>query len=156
MVIETYLNYRIEEGEVTSSDHIPVIMTLSTNPICIRTEKRRDFRKANWETYKRTIEEETLRAEREMENHQEVNKDTVDQDLNKWYSIVEKAATNAIPLKVNKILTHPRTSDYLKLLLLRFKELKRAAEIHRWAARDRVEARNIQAEVTNESKRLYS
>ena len=45
-----HMNILIKEGNLTTSDHIPIIMLLATKPIMIKTEPRPNYKKANWET----------------------------------------------------------------------------------------------------------
>lgn len=47
-----FLNYAIKEGDLTTSDHIPVIFTLSTTPIVKETCPRKIYSKTNWERVK--------------------------------------------------------------------------------------------------------
>ena len=48
---KAYLNIAIEPGKLTTSDHLPLIIRISTKPIIKSIEKRRSFNKANWERY---------------------------------------------------------------------------------------------------------
>ena len=52
-----HLNISIEEGSLTTSDHIPMIITLATKPIIKSIQKRRNYKKANWERYKTVVTE---------------------------------------------------------------------------------------------------
>ena len=45
----TYHNTHIRPGPLTTSDHIPIVLTISTSPILIPAPLRPDFKKANWE-----------------------------------------------------------------------------------------------------------
>ena len=51
-----FLNYAIERGSLTTSDHFPVILNLSTKPIIKRIESKRRLHKTNWETFKNNLE----------------------------------------------------------------------------------------------------
>ncbi|XP_042883085.1 uncharacterized protein LOC122260057 [Penaeus japonicus] len=51
-----HLNCRITPGNLTTSDHLPIIMELSTNPIIIPCSLRPDYKNANWNRYKMHFE----------------------------------------------------------------------------------------------------
>ena len=48
-------NYNIIPGPPTESDHIPILMTISTNPIQIEAPYHKKFSKANWNKYKQIL-----------------------------------------------------------------------------------------------------
>lgn len=50
-----FLNYFSEPGEITTSDHIPIIFRLSTKPIKIETLNNYKADKANRESFKETL-----------------------------------------------------------------------------------------------------
>ena len=47
-----FLNYAILKGKLTSSDHLPVILEISTKPIVKSGQKKYKFSEANWELFK--------------------------------------------------------------------------------------------------------
>lgn len=47
----TYHNIHITQGPLTTSDHIPIICTLSTHPIQIPSPRRPCFKQANWDNF---------------------------------------------------------------------------------------------------------
>ena len=51
------LYMRFTEGQLTSSDHLPVKLEISTKPILYKVEKRWDLKKANWELIGEQLEE---------------------------------------------------------------------------------------------------
>ena len=58
------MNYSIREGSITSSDHLPIIMKISINPIVDEEPPIRILKRANWDK----IEEE---IQRDMNNRSE-------------------------------------------------------------------------------------
>ncbi len=65
----TYHNTHTISGPLTTSDHIPIIFTISTATILIPSPTRPNYSKANWETFKihvintlhsNTLDNETL------------------------------------------------------------------------------------------------
>ena len=51
-----YLNYAVERGGLTSSNHFPVILRLSTRPIVKNVEATRSLKRTNWELFKEKLE----------------------------------------------------------------------------------------------------
>ena len=47
-----YLNYSINQGPITSSDHLPLIIKLATKPIRIEIKESYNFKKADWNKFK--------------------------------------------------------------------------------------------------------
>ena len=60
-----FLNIAIEPGGITTSDHIPIKIELSTKAILKDIQPRRNYSKANWTRHKEIIEEEISKEERE-------------------------------------------------------------------------------------------
>ena len=54
-----YLNYITEPGELTTSDHIPIILILSTKPFITETPLTYKTNKAKWELVKETLDKNT-------------------------------------------------------------------------------------------------
>jgi len=52
-----HMNYAIQEGPLTTSDRIPIIFTLATSPIMIPQAKMYDYKRADWELFKRDMEQ---------------------------------------------------------------------------------------------------
>ena len=50
-----YLNTYLRPGPMTPSDHIPIVMTISTNPIQIPICPRLQFSKTDWTRYKQIL-----------------------------------------------------------------------------------------------------
>ena len=51
-----FLNYAILKGKLTSSDHLPVILKLSTKPIVKLGQEKHKFSEANWDLFKEKVE----------------------------------------------------------------------------------------------------
>ena len=47
----TILNWRIQRGSEIETDHTPIILTISTNPIKIRTTARVNYNLADWQLF---------------------------------------------------------------------------------------------------------
>ena len=51
-----FYNIAITEGEITTSDHLPIIVRLSTKAIIKDFVKRNNFKNADWDKYKSIID----------------------------------------------------------------------------------------------------
>ena len=51
-----YLNYISDPGEITTSDHLPTIIKLSTTPFITKRQKVYNMRKANWDLFQHNID----------------------------------------------------------------------------------------------------
>ena len=81
-----FLNYAIERGSLTTSDHFPVILKLSMKPIVRRVERGRCMRKTNWDAFKGKMEARVNAAFNlaELENREDIDADMLE-DLYKWW-----------------------------------------------------------------------
>ena len=46
-----YTNWRIQRGPEIRTDHTPIMLTLSTNPIKIKTAARDNYNLADWQIF---------------------------------------------------------------------------------------------------------
>ena len=125
-----FLNYAIREGNLTTSDHIPVMFTLSTKAIVIGNSSRNMYKQTNWEAFKRSTENDIRRkmAERDLSgNPRGINKDIIDGGLVSWYNIVKTRLEENTPQKNLIFAPHPRESDLLKALQMAYNQIRTAA-----------------------------
>ncbi|KAG7160797.1 hypothetical protein Hamer_G025790 [Homarus americanus] len=54
--VRCFHNYLFEQGPVTSSDHLPIIMTISETPITIPAPPRRIAKQTNWELFNEKVQ----------------------------------------------------------------------------------------------------
>ena len=65
-------HHHLAPGPLSGSDHIPVIMTISTNPILIPTTPRYNYTQADWDTFKQTLTEHEYITDYEGKHHTEI------------------------------------------------------------------------------------
>ena len=106
-----FLNVAVQAGNVTSSDHIPIIVQLSTKPILKNTKAKFNYQKANWVKYKDYIQNNT-----EITCLNNKMKDAIDNEVKKWMTTITKAAETSIPQNKNIYFIHPQESDLIKIL----------------------------------------
>ena len=150
-----FLNLAISPGQLTTSDHIPIIIILSTKAIIKDKEPRKNFKKANWEKYKEIIERETNSDEAGININQtdnnNINRAKIDSTIDKWMKNIINASDEAIPKTQITFHPNPRESDYLKLLENTYKNLVRNG----LTTREKQQMiKNIQNEIKEENMRL--
>nr|XP_027237905.1 uncharacterized protein LOC113829027 [Penaeus vannamei] len=145
-----HMNYAIQEGPLTTSDHIPIIFTLATSPVMIPQAKMYDYKRADWELFKRDIDQQMDQPTEELT----VNKEYVDNKIDSWYAMLESAMNKAIPKKKYITLPHPLTSDHRKLLTWRYRNILEIKEHLGWTPLLRTQYKQLQEEMKEEIKRL--
>lgn len=119
-------NITVNPGPLTSSDHIPVIIKISSSPIQIPVTPRHDYKNANWDNFK---------AELATQNIPEMNGqpvEEIDSTLKRWFEAVKTAMTNNIPKIRHRTLPHPKVTKEIKLLRTAFTKLQRKANETGW------------------------
>ena len=152
-----FSNIAIEPGAITTSDHIPIKIKLSTKAILKDIQPRRNYSKANWTKYKEIIEEEITKEERENpidENSlRQMDRGEIDKLMGNWMTVIGRAANESIPENKKTYYAHLIESDYIKLLEQTYNNLLRRDN---WIREQLQLIRNIQQELREESSRLVN
>ena len=125
-----FFNYSVEEGDLTTSDHLPVMFTLATTPIVQTCPPRKLYKRTNWDNVK-----VKLRADMETRNnirnlkiqYRDITKDIIDGEIESWMDTIKRRIDEETPTTTLKCLPHPRESDLLKTLLMAYNVLKNNA-----------------------------
>ena len=149
---KAFLNMAIEKGKITTSDHLPVIVILSTKAISKKVEERRNYNKADGEKYKRLMEDKIIMEENNLplENRQ-INKEVIDKAGENWMKILNEAAEESIPKTKTNYYIHPKESNYLKLLEQLYIQIM---NYNNWTLEELAMIRQIQVATKEESIRL--
>ena len=62
-----FLNHSIREGDLTTSGHIPVVFTVSTTAIIREATKKKQYKKTNWDRFKRMVENDITKKNDELD-----------------------------------------------------------------------------------------
>ncbi|KAG0716086.1 hypothetical protein GWK47_010475 [Chionoecetes opilio] len=87
-----FLHHHISPGPVCGSDHIPVILHISSNPISIPSPPRHNYSKIDWDNFTTTIEETDLRY-----NFEGKTPETLDQQAERIQDTILDAANTHSP-----------------------------------------------------------
>ena len=148
-----HLNYALERGDLTSSDHWPVRLTLSTLPIIINCPPRDDIKNANWGSFKVSLEREVEGVRGGDEERKD--KAYVDRKINRWFEAIAQAKRESIPLTSRRTLPHPIESDELKLLQWQFDGVARRAQHLGWTLELLALSKDLQRRLTAECIQLF-
>lgn len=88
----SYLNTLIEQGNITSSDHLPIIFKLSTKPFYIKQTETYNMGKANWNLFKATLDSNI-----KLKTLNNYSKEQIELETTKWLNTVKQAMDTAIP-----------------------------------------------------------
>ena len=124
---QAFYNYSIREGDLTTSDHIPVIFTISTTTIVKDTQGRKQYSRTNWEDFKRLVENDidVKQEERDLGgNPRGINMEIIDKELGDWFNIIQQCLNNATPNRTLSYIPHPKESDLLKALHIAYNKIR--------------------------------
>ena len=148
-----FLNFAILRGKLTSSDHLPVILKLSTKAITKTGTERFRFANANWELFKEKIEEkiENENVNNNLTDRQDTDAAIIENSINKWISIIKETRDEVIPKTKINYYIHARDSDYLKLLEITYNQI---LNIPIWTRGDLDIIKELQRRISEENLRL--
>ena len=125
-----FFNYAVEEGDLTTWDHLPVVFTLATTPIVQTCSPRKLYKRTNWDNVKKKLRED-MEIKNNIRNlkiqHRDVTKDIIDDEVESWMTTSINRIDEETPTTTLKCLPHPRESDLLKTLLMVYNILKHNA-----------------------------
>ncbi len=122
-----YLNTLIEPGNITTSDHIPIIFTVSTKPIYIKTKETLQYKKANWEQFKEILNDKIT-----IKNLDNCSKQEIDQEVSTWFTTVKDAMNRIIPKTTYKPIYQTTTTPHIKHLEYEYNTLRNNATLNGW------------------------
>lgn len=151
---QAHLNYHLKQGPLTTSDHLPIIVTLATKPIMIPSQPKLNFKKANWDRFSKQIKEEL--EETNIRTVETATQREIEELLDKWYRSIARATTQSIPTKTFKILPHPLTSERIKHLQYNLLRIKTSLNIQRWTQQLHNDYKEMQRELQEAYTTAYN
>ena len=127
-----HMAHSIFPGPLTSSDHIPLILDISTSPILTQTYPYYAFRKANWDAFK---EDDLLL----MTNHPDPSHSSlegIDDAVDAWMNTVKETADKHIPKRYYRLEPHPRPTRQTQITRVQFQALRDRATQVGWTYED--------------------
>lgn len=153
---KTYHNIHIEAGPLTTSDHLPIILTISASPIQVPTPPRPNYNQADWDNFKGEIEREINRSN--FTNPATLEE--IDDGIDSWYNTILTATSKHIPTTHHRTLPTPQHSHHTKLIMVQFSNLRTYAQIHGWTRqlyqRYRMLQQRLQEDLTKDANTQWS
>lgn len=151
-----YHNINITQGPLTTSDHLPIIMTIATKPIPIPIPTRPDFKRANWDQFKQDLNDKlpnpSLNPQQTLEE--------IDETIQNWYTDIKNAVSSNIPSTSHKTIHQLTTSHLTRTLIIQFTAIQRHYERHGWSRDIYIRYRQLQGQLhdalKNDSKTNWS
>ena len=150
-----FLNYEIKQGPIVPSDHVPIIMKISTKPIVKELINTVNIKKANWENFTNQMIEkvEDQNNEIDLQNNDRITKETLDNATIKWMEDIKKTVENNAPISRVRYHQHIPDSDFMNILTQHLKEYQE--NILLWNYNTPARIRYIQDLIIIEAKRMY-
>ena len=118
-------NTHIQRGPLTSSDHLPVVLTLSTAPIQIpRRQKRLDLRQADWTNYRYDLQTHEIPDLQNKHIHE------IDKEIDKVHISIKNAVKRNIPESTYRTLPSIHKTDRLRQIQTMFTNTIQYINIH--------------------------
>lgn len=142
-----HFNYQITPGDLTTSDHLPVILDISTNPIPVPTPPppRPDYENADWNKYKEMLE--NLNGKPAIE---------IDQETDKWFRDIIEAKRASIPTKNHRVTPHPPNTPELQLLQTLYQGIRTLASVRGWDQELRQQHCRVRDRLVDACRTIYN
>lgn len=112
--MKTFHNLQLRPGPMTTSDHIPIIANISIEPFKIPIVPRKSMRHADWDGYRRQLENQTLTYKNNMTIEE------IDDSLERWTKTVQQAADDNIPTITKRTVPGIKPTHETRLLEIQY------------------------------------
>ena len=141
--------HHIAPGPLTTSDHLPLIMTISCDPIMLPTPNRFLYKKADWEKYTAHISSATQPVILDgLPTH------TIEDALETWYETLLEAKRLHIPQTNLRPIPHPKPSHRLRTLQVALQAVWERGNLLQWPPDVYQQLKQLQRQLIIESQRL--
>uniref|UniRef100_A0A0P4W031 Endonuclease/exonuclease/phosphatase domain-containing protein n=1 Tax=Scylla olivacea TaxID=85551 RepID=A0A0P4W031_SCYOL len=124
--------HSLSPGPLTSSDHIPIIIDISTFPILTPTPLSYSFHRVDWDSFQ---EDESL----DMTDATDISRaslEEIDTSLADWMTKVKDTADRHIPKTQYRLEPAPRPTRQTQMTRIQFNALRQRAQLHGWTNDD--------------------
>ncbi len=146
-----YHNTLIEPGNVTSSDHIPIILKISSRPFYTKQHETYQYNKADWQYFRDTLDINT-----QVNTLNNSTPEQIEEEINKWLDNVKDAMNKSIPKSSFKKIYQTRITPQIRALETAFNQLNSNAHTNGWNINNYREYVRIRQELRDECKREYN
>ncbi len=145
-----YLNYICEQGEITTSDHLPIIFTLSTKPFIKEKPKVYNYNKADWDVFKQNLDQHINVTNLESSTTEQIENATLN-----WIQTIKNAMELAIPKSNYQYTYQLKITEDIRNLEAQYRNLKTNAEVFGWTIDSYREQQRIKTELRERCKEAY-
>ena len=127
-----FFNYALSPGPLTTSDHIPIILDISTPPLLAPSPLTFSLSRTDWDTFKG---DDAL----QMTNLPDVtygSLEEIDEALETWMTTLKTTADRHIPKTTFRLRAAPRPSRTTQLLRMQFQAMRDRATTRGWTYDD--------------------
>ena len=116
-----------ERGELTSSNHFPLIVKILTKPIIKTIEEKQNYNNVDWNVFKTKIEEKMAQENKRynLNNDDRIDANQLDSMFESWMNILINTMNEVIPKTRHNFYEHSKSSDFLRLQTISYGNLKR-------------------------------
>ena len=143
-------NLTIDPGPLTESDHLPLIITITSKAITNPILPRHNIKKANWETFETSVDEQM----NDIVTADNMNTEDVDRELEKWYKALRTAMDHSMPFTVQEISQKPITSPLLDYIQHQHRQLHQLSNFQGWTIQNYYRYRMLKTMLRNETQRI--
>ncbi|KAG0717813.1 hypothetical protein GWK47_053682 [Chionoecetes opilio] len=123
-----FLYHSLTPGPLTTSDHIPIILGISTSPIPIYVPKSFAFDRTDWDAFNG---DDSLQMA-DLPDVSRATLDDIDAALDSWMTTVKLAADRHIPKTAHRTPAYCRPSRLTQMTRFQFQALRAQAERAGW------------------------
>ena len=148
---QIYHNHIIEAGPITSSDHIPMILTITAKAITTPSLVSYNMGKANWDS----IKEEINNKLHEIDTNQISTQQEIETAIETWYNNITTTMENNIPKTNKKTVNKAIQNNKIRQLQWYGKNLLEEANIRGWSYNKYIIYKTIKKAIVEESIKQY-
>ena len=127
-----FFYHTLTPGPMTTSDHIPIILDISTSPILLPTHETYSFHRTDWDAFKA---DEDLQMDEQPDITHGTLED-IDAALETWTQTVKTVTDRHVPTRRYTTPPAPRPTRQTQLLRIQFQALKDRAARLGWTTDD--------------------
>lgn len=147
---KAFLNYAIQQGPITTSDHIPILFTLSTSPIQTPCNPRFQMSRADWPAYQQEL------LNYETSHLQDETLEKIDDEIDRFHNTVKLAVQHHIPITHYKTLPHNKITDNIRRLQVQFNNTLQYIQRHGPSIEQLRHIRTLQHTLQEETKQIHN
>lgn len=115
------LNYQIEQGNLTTSDHLPIIFTISSRPIKIADKEYYKTKRMDWLQFKNHIQNQY--RENPFIEQDDLTQFDINSNLDSWMNKIKMAREATVPKSKIKFNSFPLFNDRINLQIQAYNNL---------------------------------